>query len=239
MTGVQTCALRSYGRTIYVKLETTSKNNDVESAFKALLGQNSIAAKAKYKDILEESSFTAVVLGGDSGQHNKVVTKDFDEIKDIIKDNAEFSPKNPAYPISYTSIFLKDNSVAAVHNNTEYIETKSTEYSSGNINIDHRGAYVAQFKITWDEVTYNEDGNKILDPKAWNGNWQDKTARFTSTMYIPANATNIRIYARESTGLAWEWWRTVIDEHHVPLAKEINVSLGGTTLSPRGSVTFN
>lgn len=230
----------AYGRTIYVKLETTSNNNDVQSAFKALLSDNnSIEAKAKYKDILEESSFTAVVLGGDSKEHNKVVTKDFNIIKGIIRDNAEFSPKNPAYPISYTSIFLKDNSVAAIHNNTEYVETKSTEYSSGKIKLDHRGAYVAQFKITWDEVSYDEKGNEVLSPKAWSGNWQDKTARFTSVMYLPANARNIRIYVRGCTGLAWEWWRTVIDEHNVSLSNEINVSIWGTTLSPRSSIEYN
>lgn len=229
----------AYGRTIYVKLETTSKDNDVQAAFKALLSGNSVDVKGKYKDILEESSFTAVVLGGDSKEHNRIVTKDFDEIKGIIKDNAEFSLKNPAYPISYTSIFLKDNSVAAVHNNTEYVETKSTEYSSGKINLDHYGAYVAQFEITWDEVSYDEEGNEVLYPKAWSGNGEDKTAHFTSVIYIPANAKNIRIYAKECTGLAWEWWRTVIDEHNVSLSNEINVSIGGTTLSPTGNIDFN
>ena len=30
-------------------------------------------------------------------EHNKVVTKDFNEIRNIIKDNAELSFKNPAY----------------------------------------------------------------------------------------------------------------------------------------------
>ena len=51
--------------------------------------------------------FTVVVLaGGDSKEHNKLITKkDFDEIRNVIKNNAEFSTKNPAYPISYTSVF--------------------------------------------------------------------------------------------------------------------------------------
>lgn len=228
----------AYGRTIYVKLETTSKDNEVQAAFKALLNGNDAAANGKYKDILDKSTYTAVVLGGDAKEHNKIVTPEFDEIKSIIKDNAEFSLKNPGYPISYTSVFLKDNSVAAVNNQTEYIETKSKEYSSGRINIDHRGAYVAQFEITWDEVSYDEEGNEVLEPKEWAENWNSKTARFTSTMYLPANARNIKIHARESTGLAWEWWRTVIDEQNVPLSSEINVSLGGTTLSPTGSVEY-
>lgn len=229
----------AYGRTIYVKLETTSKDNNVQAAFKSLLNGNDVTVNSKYKDILDKSTYTAVVLGGDAKEHNKIVTPEFAEIKSIIKDNAEFSLTNPGYPISYTSVFLKNNSVAAVNNQTEYIETRSKEYSSGRINIDHKGAYVAQFEITWDEVSFDEEGNEVLEPKAWSENWNSKTARFTSTMYVPANARNIKIYARESTGLAWEWWRTVIDEQNVLLAREINVSLGGTTLSPTGSVEYN
>lgn len=227
----------AYGRTIYVKLETTSKSKDVQAAFKALLNDYSVEAKAKYSDIFEESSYTAVVLGGDSKEHNKIITKDFEEIRNVIKNNAEFNPKNPAYPISYTSVFLKDNSVAAVHNKTDYIETTSTEYSKGKINLDHYGAYVAQFEISWDEFSYDENGQEVLEHKTWDGNWEDKTAHYSTVIPLPANAKNIRIYARECTGLAWEWWRTIINEYNVPLTNEINVSIGGTTLYPRASIS--
>ncbi len=227
----------AYGRTIYVKLETTSKSKDVQSAFKALLKDNSVEASGQYKDIFEESSFTAVVLGGDAKAHNKVVTKDFDVIRDVIKDNAEFSLTNPGYPISYTSVFLKDNSIAAVNNRTDYVETTSTEYSKAKINLDHTGAYVAQFEVSWDEFSYDENGNEVLTHKTWDGNYQDKTAHYSTTIPLPANAKNIRIYARECTGLAWEWWRTIIDEYNVPLTNEINVSIGGTTLYPSADIS--
>jgi thiol-activated cytolysin len=226
----------AYGRTIYVKLETTSKSNDVEAAFKALIKGTDINLSAKYKSILDDSSFTAVVLGGDAYEHNKIITKDFDEIRNIIKENSKFSTKNPAYPISYTSIFLKDNSVAAVHNKTDYIETKSTEYSKGQIRIDHYGAYVAQFDISWDEVSYDEEGNEVLTHKKWDGSWQDKTAHYNTVIPLPANAKNIKIFARECTGLAWEWWRNIIDERNVPLTNDIHVTIGGTTLYPSASV---
>jgi len=227
----------AYGRTIYVKLETTSKSKDVQSAFKALLKDNSVQASGQYKDIFEESSFTAVVLGGDAKAHNKVVTKDFDVIRDVIKDNAEFSLTNPGYPISYTSVFLKDNSIASVNNRTDYIETTSTEYSKAKINLDHTGAYVAQFEVSWDEFSYDENGNEVLTHKTWDGNYQDKTAHYSTTIPLPANSKNIRIYARECTGLAWEWWRTIIDEYNVPLTNEINVSIGGTTLYPSADIS--
>ncbi|WML37805.1 thiol-activated cytolysin family protein [Clostridium sp. OS1-26] len=228
----------AYGRTIYVKLETTSKSKDVQAAFEALIKNNDVKSSAQYKDILDESSFTAVVLGGDSKEHNKIITKDFDEIRNVIKDNAEFSSKNPGYPISYTSVFLKDNSVAAVHNKTDYIETTSTEYSKGKILLDHYGAYVAQFEVSWDEFSYDENGKEILSHKTWSGNYQDKTAHYSTVIPLPPNSKNIRIMARECTGLAWEWWRTIIDEYNVPLSKEIKVSIGGTTLYPKANISY-
>ncbi|GKZ02306.1 thiol-activated cytolysin family protein [Paraclostridium bifermentans] len=229
----------AYGRTIYVKLETTSKSKDVQSAFKALIKNNNVSNSSQYQDIYDNSSFTAVVLGGDAQEHNKIISKDFDDIRNVIKNNASFSLKNPAYPISYTSTFLKDNSIAAVHNKTDYIETTSTEYSKGKINLDHSGAYVAQFDVSWDEVSYDENGNEVLTHKIWNGSNSDRTAHFSTVIPLEANSKNINILARECTGLAWEWWRTVIDEHNVPLSKNINVSIWGTTLSPRTSIEFN
>ncbi|MFJ8529371.1 thiol-activated cytolysin family protein [Bacillus sp. NPDC094106] len=227
----------AYGRTIYVKLETTSKSKDVQAAFKALLKNNSVETSGQYKDIFEDSTFTAVVLGGDAKEHNKVVTKDFDEIRNIIKDNAELSPKNPAYPISYTSSFLKDNSTAAVHNNTDYIETTSTEYSSAKMTLDHYGAYVAQFDVSWDEFSYDENGKEVLTHKTWEGNNKDKTAHFSTVIPLPPNSKNVKVLARECTGLAWEWWRTIINEQNVPLTNEIKVSIGGTTLYPTANIS--
>ncbi|WP_285860230.1 MULTISPECIES: thiol-activated cytolysin family protein [Paenibacillus] len=228
----------AYGRTIYVKLETTSKSSDVQAAFKALLQNASVQTSGQYKDIYENSSFTAVVLGGDAQEHNQIVTKDFSVIQSVIKDNAQFSTRNPAYPISYTSVFLKDNSIAAVRNNTEYIETKTTEYTKGKVTLDHSGAYVAQFEVSWDEVTYDEIGQEILTRKGWGGNWQDKTAHFSTEIPLPPNAKNIKILARECTGLAWEWWRTILDEPNVPLTSNINVAIWGTTLYPSASISY-
>jgi len=228
----------AYGRTIYVKLETTSKSKDVQAAFKALLKNANVetSASAQYKDIFEDSSFTAVMLGGDSQEHNKVVTKDFNEIRSVIKDHAQFNLKNPAYPISYTSVFLKDNAIAGVHNNTDYIETTASEYSKGKISLDHHGAYVAKFFVSWDEFSYDQFGKEVLTHKTWEENNQNKTAHYSTIIPLPPNAKNIRILSKECTGLAWDWWRTIIDEYNVPLSNEIKVSIGGTTLYPTASI---
>ncbi|HHJ7999663.1 TPA: cholesterol-dependent cytolysin streptolysin O [Streptococcus pyogenes] len=228
----------AYGRTVFVKLETSSKSNDVEAAFSAALKGTDVKTNGKYSDILENSSFTAVVLGGDAAEHNKVVTKDFDVIRNVIKDNATFSRKNPAYPISYTSVFLKNNKIAGVNNRTEYVETTSTEYTSGKINLSHRGAYVAQYEILWDEINYDDKGKEVITKRRWDNNWYSKTSPFSTVIPLGANSRNIRIMARECTGLAWEWWRKVIDERDVKLSKEINVNISGSTLSPYGSITY-
>ena len=227
----------AYGRTVYVKLETTSNSTNVKAAFKALINGQDVQSNAEYKDILEQSSFTATVLGGGAEQHNKVVTKDFNKIRALIKKNSVYSPQNPGYPISYTSTFLKDNSVATVNNRTEYIETTSKEYTHGKIKLDHHGAYVADFDITWDEVDYDENGNEVISHKAWDDNMKNRTAKFNTEIYLKGNSRNINVKIRECTGLAWEWWRTIIDDKNIPLVKERTYSIGGTTLHPSTSVT--
>ncbi|NFO86515.1 alveolysin [Clostridium botulinum] len=226
----------AYGRTIYVKLETTSKSANVKAAFKALISNQDISGNTEYEDILDQSSFTATVLGGGAEEHNKVITKDFNEIRNIIQNNSVYSPKNPGYPISYTSTFLKDNRIATVNNKTDYIETTATEYTNGKIVLDHSGAYVAQFEVTWDEVSYDKDGNEIIEHKAWSGNDRDKTAHFNTEIYLKGNTRNICVKAWECTGLAWEWWRQVIDAQNIPLVKERTFSIWGTTLYPKKSV---
>lgn len=226
----------AYGRTIYVKLETTSKSSKVKSAFKALIDNQDVKSNAEYKDILNQSSFTATVLGGGAQEHNKVITKDFDEIRNIIKNNSVYSPQNPGYPISYTTTFLKDNSIASVNSKTDYIETTATEYNNGKIILDHRGAYVAQFQVTWDEVSYDEQGNEIIEHKKWEDNNSDRTAHFNTEIYLKGNARNISVKVKECTGLAWEWWRTIVDAKNIPLAKETTFYIWGTTLYPYTSI---
>ncbi|EDS78476.1 tetanolysin O [Clostridium botulinum C str. Eklund] len=226
----------AYGRTIYVKLETTSKSLNVKAAFKALIKNQDISGNMEYKDILNQSSFTATVLGGGAKEHNKVITKNFDEIREVIKNNAEYSPQNPAYPISYTTTFLKDNAVATINSKTDYIETTSTEFTNGKLVLDHRGAYVAQYDVNWDEVTYDKNGKEIITHKTWDGNYRDRTSHFNTEIYLKGNCRNINVKVRECTGLAWEWWRTIIDDKNLPLVKKRTINIWGTTLYPRHSV---
>lgn len=228
----------AYGRTIYVVLKTDSQSEKVEAAFKALIKGQKIETNSEMEHIVQNSSFTVVVLGGDAESHNKLITTDFEEIRNIIKDNSAFSLKNPGYPISYTSSFLKDNAVAAVHNYTDYVETTATEYSQCKLTLDHSGAYVARYNVQWDEVSYDEEGNPVYTHKGWDGNNKNLTAHWSTTLTIPPTARNIQIIAQEYTGLLWEPIRTVVNEVNVPLAGEIRVSIWGTTLNPSYSIDY-
>lgn len=225
----------SYGRTIYVVLKTDSHSEKVESAFKALIKGQNIEGHEDFEHIINNSSFTVVVMGGDAQEHHKIITTDFNEIRNVIKDNATFSLKNPGYPVSYTGSFIKDNSLAAVHNYTDYVETKSAIFERAKLTLDHSGGYVADFYVSWDEVSYDENGKEVLNHKEWEGNGSNRTAHYNTTINLPANARNICVKARECTGLAWDWWRTVVDEVNLPLAN-LTVAIWGTTLYPHSSI---
>lgn len=66
---------------------------------------------------------------------------------------------------------------------------------------------------------------------------KNRTAKFNTEIYLKGNSRNINVKIRECTGLAWEWWRTIIDDKNIPLVKERTYSIGGTTLHPSTSVT--
>lgn len=228
----------AYGRTVYVVLKTSSQSQQVEAAFKAMLKGQKIKTNSEFEHIAENSSFSVFVIGGDAKEHNKLITTDFDEIREIIKNNSAFSTKNPGYPISYTSTFVKDNALAAVHNSTDYVETKSTEYSQAKLTLDHNGAYVAKFDVEWDEFTYDKDGKEVLVHKKWSENGKKKTAHYSATINLKPNTKNLRVTAKEYTGLVWDKVRTVVNEVNMPLAGNIKVSIGGTTLHPNKSITY-
>ncbi|WP_192573260.1 thiol-activated cytolysin family protein, partial [Streptococcus pneumoniae] len=95
----------AYGRQVYLKLETTSKSDEVEAAFESLI--KGVAPQTEWKQILDNTEVKAVILGGDPSV------------------------------------------VATFQNSTDYVETKVTAYRNGDLLLDHSGAYVAQYYITW------------------------------------------------------------------------------------------
>lgn len=224
----------AYGRSIYVTVQTSNMSTDFEGKLKLAIKNNTLNADVLQQSIFENSEYSAIVLGGDAEQHIPVTTKDFGEIEKMINENSLFTEKNQGAPISYTSVFLKENTIATINSSTQYVQTTYTEYSKGSVRLDHTGGYVAKFYVTWRERDF-VNGVETFKDCAWEKNGDKVTSHFSTVIPMPANATNIHVKATENTGLAWEGWRTVVDED-VPLVPEVKVSIWGTTLHPKEKV---
>lgn len=225
----------AYGRSMYIKLETSNNSTEVQNAFNALIKGADLSQNTEYTNILKDTSFTAFMLGGSADTVSKIVSGNISDLKSIIQEGCLYNQANPGVPISYTTSFLKDGSLATVQNQTDYIETKSTTYNQGAISLDHSGAYVNRYFIYWDELSHDETGNQILTPREWDKNGWNLTAHFNTTIPLKGNATNIRVKVEECTGLAWEWWRTIYDKSDLPLVPHRTISNWGTTLYPKVS----
>ncbi len=228
----------SYGRRIFVKLETRSTSSKVEAALRAAMDDHfNIDANAEYKSILENTSMSVIVLGGGVQYASKLIqAKDLKEVRNILARSADCGRSNPGRLFSYTCNFMKDDAAAVVKDTAEYIETTCTEYTDGTVTLHQDGAYVGQFRVTWKKRDYDNKGTEIVKSGAWEGNGQDRTSPFSTDINLEGSCFDIHVEAQECTGLAWEWWRKVIDVSHVPLIRHRTFHIGGTTLSPNKSI---
>lgn len=57
--------------------------------------------------------------------------------------------------------------------------------------LDHYGAYVVQFDVSWDEFSYEQNGKEELTHKIWDGSGKDTTAHYSTVIPLPPNSKNI------------------------------------------------
>ena len=223
----------SYGRQMYVKFETTSKSTELKAAINAVIKGVPIKAESEWARVLKNTTVTVSIVGGNADGAARVVTGTVEDLKKLIQEGATFSTQNPAVPISYKTAFLKDNQVATIQSNTDYIETKVTSYKNGYLNLQHKGAYIARYYVYWDEVTYDKDGIESIRSRQWEHNGQNRTAGFQTELQFKGNVRNIRVKIQEKTGLAWEPWRTVYNRTDLPLVQKRTIINSGTTIRPK------
>ena len=223
----------SYGRQMYVKFETTSKSTELKAAINAVIKGVPIKAESEWARVLKNTTVTVSIVGGNADGAARVVTGTVEDLKKLIQEGATFSTQNPAVPISYKTAFLKDNQVATIQSNTDYIETKVTSYKNGYLNLQHKGAYIARYYVYWDEVTYDKDGIESIRSRQWEHNVQNRTAGFQTELQFKGNVRNIRVKIQEKTGLAWEPWRTVYNRTDLPLVQKRTIINSGTTIRPK------
>ena len=223
----------SYGRQMYVKFETTSKSTELKAAIDAVIKGVPIKAESEWARVLKDTKVTVSIVGGNADRAGRVVTGTVEDLKSLIQEGATFSTQNPAVPISYKTAFLKDNQVATIQSNTDYIETKVTSYKNGYLKLHHKGAYIARYYVYWDEVTYDKDGVESIRSRQWEDNGKNRTAGFQTELQFKGNVRNIRVKIQEKTGLVWEKWRTVYNRTDLPLVQKRTIVNSGTTLRPK------
>lgn len=223
----------SYGRQMYVKFETTSKSTELKAAIDAVIKGVPIKVESEWARVLKNTNVTVSIVGGNADGAAHVVTGTVEDLKKLIQEGATFSTQNPAVPISYKTAFLKDNQVATIQSNTDYIETKVTSYKNGYLNLQHKGAYIARYYVYWDEVTYDKDGVESIRSRQWEDNGKNRTAGFQTELQFKGNVRNIRVKIQEKTGLVWEPWRTVYNRTDLPLVQKRTIINSGTTLRPK------
>ena len=223
----------SYGRQMYVKFETTSKSTELKAAINAVIKGVPIKPESEWARVLKNTTVTVSIVGGNADGAARVVTGTVEDLKKLIQEGATFSTQNPAVPISYKTAFLKDNQVATIQSNTDYIETKVTSYKNGFLNLHHKGAYIARYYVYWDEVTYDKDGIESIRSRQWEDNGKSRTAGFQTELQFKGNVRNIRVKIQEKTGLVWEPWRTVYNRTDLPLVQKRTIVNSGTTLRPK------
>ena len=223
----------SYGRQMYVKFETTSKSTELKAAINAVIKGVPIKPESEWARVLKNTTVTVSIVGGNADGAARVVTGTVEDLKKLIQEGATFSTQNPAVPISYKTAFLKDNQVATIQSNTDYIETKVTSYKNGYLKLQHKGAYIARYYVYWDEVTYDKDGIESIRSRQWEHNGQNRTAGFQTELQFKGNVRNLRVKIQEKTGLAWEPWRTVYNRTDLPLVQKRTIINSGTTLRPK------
>lgn len=222
----------SYGRVIYVKIETSSTDEYAKDILQNKINRFDHNDTDEYIKQLNNFNMQVYVMGGGTEHIDLITAKTVEEVNKIIVKHGKFDKDNLGFPLSYASQFLKDNSFAIVRSSTDYTESRRTEYQKGIVEVIHRGWYVAKWVVEWDERSYDNNGNEIRNRKGWENNYHSVTAPFVREIELGGNCDNIYVKALDKTGLVWEQWRTVIERSGIPLIEHRKFSIWGTTLFP-------
>lgn len=101
------------------------------------------------------------------------------------------------------------------------------------LTIHHKGAYVARYTITWDEISTDKNGNQTIHSRSWEGNGRNRTSGFILNLPIKANMKNIRIKIEKATGLFWNWWQPIYENTLFLNNSQRTITHWGTTLNSK------
>jgi thiol-activated cytolysin len=204
-----------YGRLLLVKMESSTVDTSVnlKGAFEQATTGGVTAGcnlAASYKNIIKNSTFTVLALGGGAASpvqmFNGGADAELTGLRDYVAKDAVYRRDNPGLPIGYTMAFLKDNQFARMGFTTDYVENECVRYNNGFVRLVHDGAYVAKFQVTWVEP---DMGGHYTVNRQWDSG--EKTAGYTNQLDLPGDAQGVRIRAWAATGLIWDPWGEIMN----------------------------
>lgn len=101
------------------------------------------------------------------------------------------------------------------------------------LTIQHKGAYVARYTITWDEISTDKNGNQTIRSKSWEGNGVNRTSGYVLNLSVKANMKNVRVKIEKATGLFWNWWKPIYDNNLLLNNSQRTITHWGTTLNSK------
>ena len=185
-----------YGRILMLRIESSAETLDTDLEAAAKYAAVKVKTSVDYKKILANSKLTLFTIGGNAEVNAEAVDAtrigDLDAV--IQGKNALYSKSNPGQPVAYTIRFLKDGRLAKMGYSTDYTEVSYERHPYGAIGLEHAGAYVAKFNVTWKE------GNEA---KSWSSGRVTAGWKSEPVIKLKGNAHDIHIQLQSFTGISW------------------------------------
>ena len=144
--------------------------------------------------------------------------------------------KNQVLSLAEVEVFrfvAKNNVTAQVSKPVQLLNY--TPVKDKTLTIQHSGAYIARYSISWEEVTVDKNGQSVVRSRSWEGNGRNQIAGSILNLPIKSNMRNLRIKIEKRTGLFWNRWQTIYDNRPILAQAHRKITHWGTTLNSKVS----
>ena len=228
----------TYGRLIYVKIEIESTDAKakalLESQFNGFFVSAKLNSTVDYSKQLENLNIKVYVMGGASEHVQLINARTLQEINDILVKYAKFDRNNPAFPLSYSTEFIRDNSRAIIQGHAEYTEITRTLQPYGQIVLEHKGWYYVSFNVHWNQSTFDADGNEVITRRSWLGNGIKHFAYWVKWITLPGNVRSVDVQAIFKDP---PLYKEIINRKDIPLIPWRKIMTDGNMIDQFAEVT--